>query len=119
MSLRTLASSPRVLILPPPPPAHGGWQPRPLALGTEQESGRAGLIRSLSARDRRLIATLLVNLAWPSRCVHVCVCECVHVCVGESGLRLRGRLQGQGWVAQDFSASSEPCLVWCAAKRST
>lgn len=70
--------------------------------GTEQESGRAALIRSLSARDRRLIAPLLARRAWPGGCAHggVCVrararararaCVCVLTCGAESGLGLKG-----------------------------
>lgn len=128
LPLGTRVSSPPVLIFPTPS-QEASW-----LWGTEQESGRADLIRSLSARDRRLIALLLARLAWPGGCAHGDVCVCVRACAcvrvrvctyvcsavwPQAQGRLKGGRRGRGWVAQDFSASSEPCLVWCAAKRST
>ena len=60
-------------------------------------------------------------------CVYVCVCVCVcmyaraytRLYEGKFSLRLEGGHRARGWVARDFSVSSEPCLGWCAAKRST
>lgn len=63
------------------------------------------MIRSLSAKDGRLIAILFVSLAWPGSSAHTSVC--VYVSVGvhtllyvpvwrEVGPQVGGRPQGQG-----------------------
>ena len=49
--------------------------------GTEQDSGRAGLIRSLSGRDGRLIAILSESGLAGELYSQLCVCVCVYVCV--------------------------------------
>ena len=83
--------------------------------GTEQDSGRAGLIRSLSGRDGRLIAILsesgLAGELYSQLCVCVCVCMCVyvygcaHLCVPvlrEARPRVGGRPRGQGVGCTSF-----------------
>ena len=73
--------------------------------GTEQDSGRAGLIRSLSGRDGRLIAILsesgLAGELYSQLCVCVCVCLCVPV-LREARPRVGGRPRGQGVGCTSF-----------------
>ena len=108
---------PKVLTFPAGPQTCPGQATQ--LWGAEQDSGRAGLIRSLSGRDGRLIAIL----SEPAHnCVCVCVCGCARLRVPvlrEVGLGLEGGHGARGWVAQVLSPSSEACLVWCAPKRST
>ena len=83
--------------------------------GAEQDSERAGLIRSLSGRDGRLIA-ILSEPAHNSVCVCVCVRGCARLRVPvlrEVRPRVGGRPRGQGvgCTSSLFEFRALSCLV--------
>ena len=64
--------------------------------GTEQDSGRAGLIRSLSGRDGRLIAILSESGLAGELYSQLCVCVCMSVCPCTEGSSASGWREATG-----------------------